>query len=132
MLYMVYCFWLCKNCIISSSGGGISTVGSGMAVSRNTGVISSTCGGSSTGGSGNIGVSSSSSTGRSSTGVGSSGLLKLARLLSRHQVLTLRDNKLGGSYWLGDPILILPKYSFQILHKIFLDTTARNWILALF
>ena len=71
----------------------------GKAGSRNTGVSSSTCGGSSTGsGSGNIGVSSSSSTGRSSTGVGSSGLLKLARLLSRHQVLTLRDNKLGGSY----------------------------------
>ena len=69
----------------------------GKAGSRNTGVSSSTCGGSSTGGSGNIGVRSSS-TGRSSTGVGSSGLLKLARLLSRHQVLTLRDNKLGGSY----------------------------------
>ena len=114
---MVYCFWLCKSCISSSSGGGISTVGSGNAGSGNTGVSNSTCGGSSTGGSGNTGVSSS--TDRSSTGVGSSGLLKLARLLSRHQVLTLRDNKLGGSYWLGDPILILPKYSFQILHKIF-------------
>ena len=85
-----------KNCISSSSGDGISTVGSGRAVNRNIGVSSSTCGGSSTGVSVNAGVSSSSD--RSSTGVGSSGLLKLARLLSRHQVLTLRDNKLGGSY----------------------------------
>ena len=70
----------------------------GKAGSRNTGVSSSTCGASTTGGSGNTSVSTRSSTDRSSTGVGSSGLLKLARLLSRHQVLTLRDNKLGGSY----------------------------------
>ena len=54
-----------KNCISSSSGDGISTVGSGRAVNRNIGVSSSTCGGSSTGGIGNIGASSSSS-GRSS------------------------------------------------------------------